>query len=90
MKVSIPKINVIMKLTKDKQNDERNSKGIEDRHSQKTNATGELTTITLVKYCGPQLSRLASSLVNVVREGGKHTKNLVSVIFFPNFSISVF
>jgi len=62
--------------------DERKEYGTEDRYSsepQKAYLTGEF--VIVAKFGGHALRRLASRLVNVVRQGGRETKNLVLVIF---------
>ena len=68
--------------------DERKEYGAEDRYSlepQKAHLTGEFVIVD--KFGGHALRRLASKLVNVIRQGGRQ-KNLVSAIFFekPSFS----
>jgi len=62
--------------------DERKEYGAEDRYlsePQKTHLTGEF--IIVAKFGGHMLHHLASRLANVVRQGGRQTKNLVLVIF---------
>ena len=58
--------------------DERKKYGTEDRDSsepQKAHLPGEF--VIVAKFGGHVLRRLASRLVNVIREGGRQTKNLV-------------
>ena len=62
--------------------DERKEYGAEDRYSsepQKAHLTGEF--VIVVKFGGHALRHLASRLANVIRQGGRHTKNLVLTIF---------
>ena len=58
--------------------DEKKEYGAEDRYSQ-AHLTGEF--IIAAKFGGHALRRLASRLANVIREGGRQTKNLVLAIF---------
>jgi len=61
--------------------DERKEYGAEDRYSlepQKAHLTGEFV---IGKFGGHVLRHLASRLANVIRQGGRQTKNLVLVIF---------
>jgi len=63
--------------------DERKEYGTEDRYSsepQKAHLTGEF--VIVAKFGGHALRRLASRLVNVIKQGGRRTKNLVLAIFF--------
>ena len=63
--------------------DERKVYGAEDRDSlepQKAHLTGEF--VIVAKFGGHALRRLASRLANVIRQGGRQTKNLVLAIFF--------
>jgi len=65
--------------------DEKKEHGAEDRYSsepQKAHLTGEF--VIVAKYGGHVLCCLASRLVNVIRQGGRQTKNLVSAILFKN------
>jgi len=65
--------------------DERKEYGEEDRYSsepEKANVTGEF--VIVAKFSGHKLHHLASRLANVVRQGGRQTKNLVLAIFFKN------
>jgi len=60
----------------------RKEYGAEDRYSserQKAHLTGEF--IIVAKFGGHALCHLASRLANVVRQGGRQTKNLVLAIF---------
>jgi len=62
--------------------DERKEHGAEDRYSsepQRTHLTGEF--VIVAKFGGYALRHLASRLANVVRQGGRQTKNLVLWIF---------
>jgi len=59
--------------------DERKEYGAEDRYSQKAHLTGEF--VNVAKFGGYALRHLGSRLANVVRQGGRHTKNLVLAIF---------
>jgi len=62
--------------------DETKEYGAEDRYSsehQKAHLTGEF--VIMAKFGGHALRRLVSRLANVVREGGRQTKNLVLAIF---------
>ena len=62
--------------------DERKEYGTVDRYlseSQKTRLTGEF--VIVAKFGGHALRHLASRLANVVRQGGRQTKNLVLAIF---------
>jgi len=61
---------------------ERKEYGTEDRYSsepQKSHLTGEFAIVE--KFGGHVLHHLASRLVNVVRQGGRQSKNLVLAIF---------
>jgi len=49
---------------------------------QKAHLTGEFVIVG--KFGGHALRCLASRLANVVRQGGRQTKNLVLAIFFKN------
>ena len=49
------------------------------REPQKAHLTGEF--IIVAKFGGHALRHLASRLANVVRQGGRQTKNLVFAIF---------
>ena len=58
--------------------DERKEYGAEDRYSlepQKAHLTGEFVIVE--KFGGHALRHLASTLANVIRQGGRQTKNLV-------------
>ena len=62
--------------------DKRKEQGAEDRYSsepEKAHLTGEF--VIMAKFGGHVLRRLASRLANVIREGGRQTKNLVLAIF---------
>jgi len=62
--------------------DERKEYGTEDRYSsepQKAHLTGEF--IIVEKFGGHALRHLAYRLANVIRQGGRQTKNLVLAIF---------
>jgi len=62
--------------------DERKEYGAEDRYSsepQKAHLTGEF--VNVAKFGDHALRHLASRLVNVVRQGGRQTINLVLAIF---------
>jgi len=62
--------------------DERKEYGAEDRYSsepQKAHLTGEV--VIVAKFGGHALCHLASRLANVVRQGGRQTKNLVLAVF---------
>jgi len=62
--------------------DERKEYGAEDRYLselQKAHLTGEF--VIVAKFGGHALHHLASRLVNVIRQGGRQTKNLVLAIF---------
>jgi len=63
--------------------DESKEYGTVERYSsepQKAHLTGEF--VIVAKFGGHVLHHLASRLVNVVRQGGRQTKNLVLVILF--------
>jgi len=65
--------------------DERKEYGAEDRYSsepQKAHLTGEFVNVE--KFGGHALHHLASRLSNVIRQGGRQTKNLVLAFFFLN------
>ena len=65
--------------------DERKEYGTEDRdlsEPQKAHLTGEF--IIVAKFGGYALRLLASRLANVIREGGRQTKNLVLAIFLKS------
>ena len=65
--------------------DEKKEYGAEDRYSsepQKAHLTGEF--IIVAKFGGHALHHLASSLANVIRQGGRQTKNLVLVGFLKS------
>jgi len=62
--------------------DEKKEHGAEERYSsepQKAHPTGEFIVVT--KFGGHVLRRLASTLANMIRQGGRQTKNLVLVTF---------
>jgi len=62
--------------------DERKVYGAEDRYSsepQKAHLSGEFVIVE--KFSIHALRHLASRLANVVRQGGRQTKNLVLAIF---------
>jgi len=62
--------------------DERKEYGAEDRYSsepKKVHLTGEF--VIVAKFDGHALRHLASRLANVIRQGGRQTKNLVLAIF---------
>ena len=59
--------------------DEKKEYGAEDRYSSEPQLTGEF--VIVAKFGGHALRLLASRLANVIRQGGRQTKNLVSVIF---------
>ena len=62
--------------------DERKEYGAEDRYlsePQKAHLTGEF--VIVAKFGGHLLHHLASRLANVVRQGGRQTKNQVLAIF---------
>jgi len=62
--------------------DEKKENGAEDRYSsepQKAHLTGEF--VIVAKFGGLALRHLASRLANVIRQGGRQTKNLVLAIF---------
>jgi len=68
--------------------DEKKEYGAEDRYSsepQKAHLTGEF--VIVAKFDGHALCHLASRLVNVIRQGGRQTKNLVLVIFLKKIRI---
>jgi len=85
--VSIPKINaqVWLSYMKKKTTISRQIKkeyGAEDRYSmepQKAHLTGEF--VIVAKFGGHALRHSVSRLANVIRQGGRQTKNLVLVIF---------
>ena len=61
--------------------DEKKEYGAEDRYSlepQEAHLTGEL--VIVAKFGGHALRHLASRLANVIRQGGRQTKNLVLAI----------
>ena len=61
--------------------DEKKEHGAEDRHSlepQEVHLTGEF--VIVAKSGGHALHHLASRLANLIRQGGRQTKNLVLVI----------
>jgi len=65
--------------------DERKEYGTEDRYSSKpqmAHLTGEF--IIVAKIGGHVLRHLASRLANVIRQGGRQTKNLVLAIFLKS------
>jgi len=74
--------------------DERKEYGAEYRYSsepQKAHLTGEFVTVIVAKFGGHALRHIASRLVNVIRQGGRQTKNLVLVIFKnPYLSFYIF
>ena len=62
--------------------DEKKQYGAEDRYSsepQKAHLTGEF--VIVAKFGGHALCHLASRLANVIRQGGRQTKNLILAIF---------
>jgi len=62
--------------------DEKKEHGAEDRYSsepQNAHPTGEF--VSVAKFGGHVLRRLASRLANVIREEGRQTKNLVLAIY---------
>jgi len=62
--------------------DERKEYGAENTYSsepQKAHLTGEF--VIVAKFGGHALHHLASRLANVIRQGGRQTKNLILVIF---------
>jgi len=68
--------------------DEKKEYGVEDRFSsepQKAHLTGEFVNVAklvnVAKFGGHTLRHLAFKLANVIRQGGKQTKNLVLAIF---------
>ena len=82
--MSIPKINMqiwlsyVKKKTTITNTDEKKEYGAEDRYSsepQKAHLTGEF--VIVAKFGGHVLRHLASRLANVIREGGRQTKNLI-------------
>ena len=76
--MSIPKINMQVWLFYIKKKTEY---GTEDRYSsepQKAHLTGEF--IIVAKFGGHALRHLATRLANVIRQGGRQTKNLVLTI----------
>ena len=67
--------------------DERKAYGAEHRYSpkpQKAHLTGEF--VIVAKFGGHSLRHLAFRLVNVIRQGGRQTKNLVLAIFKNPYS----
>jgi len=75
--------------------DERKEYCAKDRDSSephkaphKAHLTGEF--VIVAKLGGHALRCLASRLANVVRGGGRQTKNLVLVIFFKNLYLSFY
>ena len=65
--------------------DEKKENGAEDRYStepQKAHLTGEF--VIVANFCGYALRHLASRLANVIRKGGRQTKNLVLAIFLKS------
>jgi len=81
--VLIPKINTQVWLSYMKKEDDHNHTdekkeyGAEDRYlsePQKAHLTGEL--VIVAKFGGHAFHHLASKLVNVIRQGGRQTKNL--------------
>jgi len=68
--------------------DERKEYGAEDRYSlepQKAHLTGEF--VIVAKFGGHVLHHLGSRLANVIKQGGRQTKNLILAIFLKKIRI---